>query len=144
MLDSDPRLLCSVRGLVRAYVGGLGFSPERTEEVVLAVDEACSNAIRHSYQGRIDRPLRLHFDAHDGLVEIVLRDEGKPLRKERVTRRRLKPEKVARVRPGGLGVQLMYQVFDDVEFQPGLHRGNQVVMRLRQPRCGAGRQTRHA
>ena len=34
---------------------------------------------------------------------------------------------------GGLGVQLMYRVFDEVKFSPGREKGNRVVMRLKRP-----------
>ncbi|MCX5757731.1 MAG: ATP-binding protein [Candidatus Hydrogenedentes bacterium] len=58
-LSSEPRLLCSVRGLIAGYLNTHGFSEDRIREVVLAVDEACANSIRHSYGGEKDQRLTL-------------------------------------------------------------------------------------
>jgi hypothetical protein len=35
------------------------------------------------------------------------------------------------LQPGGLGVRLIHEVFDEVHFCPGESRGNCVTMRLR-------------
>ena len=40
---SQPRLLQSIRGLVRGYVRAYGLPTEKVDDVVLAVDEACCN-----------------------------------------------------------------------------------------------------
>ena len=83
---SDARHLCALRALVRTYVGAQGFAADRTEEIVLAVDEACTNAIRHSYGGRRDGRLTLELSSRDEAVEFVLSDEGAPAPRERTTR----------------------------------------------------------
>jgi len=130
-LASDPRLLSAVRAMVRSYMGLQGFPPERVEEVVLAVDEACTNAIRHSYGGRTDRSIGVELYGEPEYVQIVLRDEGVPALRERLAPRDLKAADPATVKPGGLGVQIIYRVFDEVAFEPGEHEGNRVTMRLK-------------
>jgi len=132
-LRSDPRLLHSVRGLVWRYVRGFGLDDDRTDEVVLAVDEACTNAMRHSYHNRDGYPVWLTLRATDELIEIELRDEGDPAPEECLTRKELQPPDPLELRPGGLGVQLIYRVFDEVAFVPGSPRGNRVTMRLSRP-----------
>lgn len=136
---SDPKLLCCVRALTRTYLNVLGLLPDRAEDVVLALDEACANAIRHSYEGRTDEKLELDF-THDGeYTEIVLRDGGVPASRERLAARLDEDRSPDAIRPGGLGVQIMYRVFDEVMFKPGETVGNTVVMRLRtSPRGSAG------
>ena len=62
-VSADPALLGAVRGAVSCYLDANGFSQERTSEVVLAVDEACANAIRHAYRGQKDRTFRLAMRA---------------------------------------------------------------------------------
>ena len=132
-LSADPRLLSSVRGLVRTYLINEGFTGERANEVVLAVDEACTNAMRHSYGGNQDGRLRLTVRTNDGAIEFILRDHGVPVVKEKCERRELTPVDPGALTPGGLGVQLMYRVFDEVKFSPGREKGNRVVMRLKRP-----------
>jgi anti-sigma regulatory factor (Ser/Thr protein kinase) len=132
-IASDARLLCALRALVRTYVGLQGFPFERADEVVLAVDEACTNAIRHSYGGSTDRSIELTLRSLDDGIEIVLRDEGTPASRERLAQRELTPPEPGTVVPGGLGVQIMYRVFDEVTFEPGEDAGNRVTMRLKRP-----------
>lgn len=134
---SDPRLLCAVRGFVRGYVENLGYAEARTSEVVLAVDEACANAMRHSYRGMPDGALELNLSVNDEGVEIVLRDDGEPVVEDRLHKhaKEAGTRVVNRhnVKPGGLGVWIMYKAFDEVVFRPGKERGNCVTMRLKPP-----------
>ena len=129
-LVSKPRLLKSIRELLHAYVIDSGFSDEQAQNVVLAVDEACTNAIRHSYGGSCDEMLELLLSSGENGIEITLIDHGAPAPPECLDPRRREPPEPDTVRPGGLGVQLICTVFDEVEFCPGKERGNRVVMRL--------------
>jgi anti-sigma regulatory factor (Ser/Thr protein kinase) len=130
-LRSDPRLLCSVRALVRRYVMDLGLTESRALEVVLAVDEACANAMRHSYGGCCDKRLRLALSTTAKWIRVELRDEGKPAAPERIKKK--KGATGGALRPGGLGVPLIRKVFDDVRYEPGEVTGNRVLMRLKRP-----------
>lgn len=132
-IASDARLLCALRALIKSYVGLQGFPPERADEVVLAVDEACTNAIRHSYGGRPDQPIGLTLRSLSDGLEIVLCDDGTPAQRDRLAPRELVPPDPGTVMPGGLGVQIMYRVFDEVTFEPGEGTGNRVTMRLKRP-----------
>lgn len=136
---ADPCLLQGVRGLVRCYLLELGLPVERTDEAVLGVDEACSNAIRHSCQGQREQAFRLVLGSREGWLEIRLEDFGNPAPVEAV-QPRAEPDKVdaKTTTPGGLGVQLIYKVFDEVDYCPGHPRGNCVTMKLRLPSPGGG------
>ena len=131
-LTSDPQNLCAVRGLVRAYVAALGFDSDRTEEVVHAVDEACANSIRHSYQGEGGRTIQLGFRHTPRWFVVELQDGGKPAPMG-LRRSRSHAANPNEIRPGGLGLRLLYDVFDSVEYRPGKTRGNRVTMKLRRP-----------
>jgi anti-sigma regulatory factor (Ser/Thr protein kinase) len=109
----------------------LGLAEDRRDEVVLAVDEAMANAIRHAYQGRCDESVELVMTASPEWLEISVSDQGVPCPAECVERRPLAPPGPDELRPGGLGVKLIHEVFDDVRFCPGEDRGNCVTMRLR-------------
>ncbi len=130
---ADPALLRAVRGLLCAYARSQGFTEARAEEVVLAVDEACTNAIRHSYGGPCDETIELRLGPAEGGVEITLCDRGKPAPEGKLVPGPCRAPDPGAVRPGGLGVGLMFRVFDEVEFRPGKERGNAVRMFLRRP-----------
>jgi serine/threonine-protein kinase RsbW len=130
---SDARLLQSIRGLVSGYLRGFGFSADKVNEVVLAITEACSNSIRHAYSGSDEGVLDLTLHSDDDFFEIILQDRGKSALPEQVARKSVQAPDPESLTPGGLGIQLMYEVFDDVEFTPDLKEGNRVVMRLKRP-----------
>ena len=122
-----------MRSLVRSYIQSLGFGRDRTQDIVLAVDEACANAIRHSYGGNLGGRVTLTLRSNEKRVELRLRDDGRPAPREKLARRELERPTRETAQPGGLGIQFMYQVFDEVEFVPGAERGNSVTMRLNRP-----------
>lgn len=128
---SAPRLLCDVRAMIRSYLINQGVQDDKVQEVVLAVDEACTNAIRHAYRGASDQLLELSLDSRDGWIELVVHDDGQPAPWERVRRKSEEDILAEALTPGGLGMHLIYNVFDDVEFTPGESCGNTIVMRLR-------------
>ena len=135
-LRSDPRLMRSVRGLIRAHFEQFGFVEDKVDEIVLAVDEACTNVIRHAYEGRMDETMQVELRSNAAWAEVAVIDEGRPAPKEKVERRELETPDIASLTPHGLGVQWMYQVFDEVIFEPGEERGNRATMRLRLPENG--------
>jgi anti-sigma regulatory factor (Ser/Thr protein kinase) len=99
--------------------------------VVLAIDEACSNAMRHAYKGRKDQTIELTLTAKDDVLEFELEDHGEPCPAECLEVQDVHEPNAQDVTPGGLGVLLMFEVFDEVDFQPGAERGNRITMRLR-------------
>jgi anti-sigma regulatory factor (Ser/Thr protein kinase) len=127
---SDPRLLSSVRGLVRTWIEEHGVAPEVTARVVLAIDEACANAIRHAYGGHTDEVVELVLRSAPEALEFVLSDRGSLCPKEKQRRRELAAPDPDDLCPGGLGIQLMHEVFDEVHFGTGQEGGNCVTMRL--------------
>ncbi|NIA13370.1 MAG: hypothetical protein GWP08_04760 [Nitrospiraceae bacterium] len=130
---SDPKLLKSVRGVVRGFAESHALSDEKAMEVVLAVDEACTNAMRHAYGSNPGRKLWLSLRSTEDGIEIVLRDDGTPASSERVKQKEVVAPDLETLKPGGLGVQILYEVFDEVDFVPGPGSGNCITMRLRRP-----------
>ncbi len=132
-VSSDPKLLRAIRGLVQGYISRFGLSSDRVADAVLAVNEAYSNSIRHSYGNEPSGRVELVFRSSHDEIEVELRDEGIPSTRERLARISLAPPELSSLKPGGLGVQFIYQVFDETEYHPGQEQGNRVVMRLHLP-----------
>ena len=131
VVRSDPRFLSSIRSLVRGWLEACDFTGEAADNVVLAIDEACSNAIRHAYGGRCDETFEVSLREDGGHLELTVCDHGAPCPPECIEKRTLRPPGADDLEPGGLGVQLMHEVFDEVDFHPGAVGGNCVIMRLK-------------
>lgn len=121
-----PDSLADVRHRVAEACRGEGCGEACTQDVVLAVDEACQNVIRHAYHGADgDIVLEMARDG-DGLV-VYLRDFA-----ERVDPRRIQPRRLDEVRPGGLGTHFIQQLMDEREFLvPESGEGNLLRMKKR-------------
>lgn len=130
LVNSDPRLLGVIRGVLQVWLEILGLEADRRSEVVLAVDEACSNCIRHAYEGRVDEQVELVLSLAEEWIEITVSDQGRPCPSECAEYSPLERPAPHEVVPGGLGVKLIYEIFDEVVFCPGRSGGNCVTMRL--------------
>ncbi len=87
--------------------------------ITRAVDEALTNIVRHSYGNRIDQPITLYFRSakryqHGEIevgLEILVCDRGRA-----IDLNTLRGRPLEQIRPGGLGLHLIRQSMDTVEF----------------------------
>ncbi|NIR52501.1 ATP-binding protein [candidate division KSB1 bacterium] len=122
-LPSDPRLLKIVRCGVSHLCEICGFSKGEKNQVVLAVDEAASNIIKHTYQNDTDKPIVISYRIFDDRLEVVLRDFG-----NKADPKKIKPRDLEDVKPGGLGVHFIKSTMDQVRYDNTLDVGNQVTL----------------
>jgi anti-sigma regulatory factor (Ser/Thr protein kinase) len=125
-VPSNPRLLSVVRSTVQQFASVVGFSEADCRSVVLAVDEALANVIRHAYEGQPDQGIEVSCNLlcssaggdPDGL-EFILVDHGKPGEPEKMKSRELDD-----IRPGGLGMHIITSIMDEVQYEslPGCNR----------------------
>jgi sigma-B regulation protein RsbU (phosphoserine phosphatase) len=107
-----PEELSGIRSAVGGAMRDMGCGESMVGDVVLAVDEACQNIIRHAYKGgRGDIVVSLDRD-QDRLV-IRLMDFAPP-----VDVAKIQPRPLDELRPGGLGTHLMRSIMDHVDFLP--------------------------
>lgn len=117
-LSSSPRLLQVVRAVVAQYGRLLELPDEETARIKTAVDEACTNVIRHAYGGDPGQRISITVNLSDGRLEILLRDFGR-----KPDPARLEAREPDTSRPGGLGLPLIRSVMDEVEFDLSHDRG---------------------
>ncbi|MEI6338376.1 MAG: ATP-binding protein [Verrucomicrobiota bacterium] len=119
--ESDSGNLVKVRQAARLFLAGCGFEECQAELLVLAVDEACTNIIRHAYSEE-SKPVRLEMEKLRDRVRFTLRDYGRSCAIERIHSRELED-----VRPGGVGVHIIRQAFDSVNYKP-CARGTKLIL----------------
>lgn len=138
-IHSDPGELAGVREQLRAWTTARGWAEQQIGEIILAVDEALTNVIRHGYcgasHGRIAVSVNATDDPADGPgLEIRVRDFCPNVDLEKIAGRDLDD-----VRPGGLGVHLIRAMMQEVEYSHAEGGGVLLVMRKRQSHA-AGQQ----
>ncbi len=79
--------------------------------MVLGVDEACTNIIRHAYHLRDDQPIALSLEGNSQSVCMRLRDYGCQCSPEA-----MKGRAHDLIKPGGLGLHLIRNAFDKVDY----------------------------
>jgi serine/threonine-protein kinase RsbW len=118
--SSHPGNLSLMRNFVRGFLDNLSISERDRTLMVLGVDEACTNIIRHAYELRDDQLIALSLELRHDCVR--LRDYGMQPAAEALHRRR---DKV--VRPGGLGLMMIRNAFDQVDYILR-QRGTELVL----------------
>ena len=109
--SSCPHELADIRKNVKQICLQLSFSEKETNEIVLAIDEACTNIIRYAYNDCRDGEIRLEIYQDNQQVIFRLHDLAKHVSKDCIEQKPTEP-----LKPGGLGVMLMQQVMNSVKF----------------------------
>jgi serine/threonine-protein kinase RsbW len=110
--------------LRRSVAGSLGGVDERVlADVLLALDEAVSNAIRHG--SRAGDPVQVSVERDGEWVEMTVRDAGPTPRLPR-----LPAEPPPVLQTGGRGLWLILQLVDEVRLQR-IGDGTRLIMRRR-------------
>jgi anti-sigma regulatory factor (Ser/Thr protein kinase) len=123
-IRSDPSQLGAVRQKVESFARSAGFDETCAGQVVLAMDEALTNIIRHAYEGRNDQPIEIDLSVCGGKLCVVLRDYGRVAQPSSIRSRDLSD-----VRPGGLGVHIITQCMESVEYVPAEGGGTRLTMK---------------
>lgn len=118
-LPASPAHLCRLRYAMTGYLGALPLTPDRRDEIVLAVGEAAANAVEHAYRhlpepGVIDVTFWTEADA----ICVEVRDHG----------RWREPPSTPRPPGHGLGIVLMRRLIDCVLIHHD-PRGTNVLLR---------------
>lgn len=109
---SEASALAEVRLRLRGFLSAVDLGEDEAGRIVLAIDEACTNIIRHAHGGEA-KPVRLTMERRSDRLVFVLIDQGGPCDPELIRGRSLRE-----VRPGGLGVHIIREVFDVVDYSP--------------------------
>ena len=114
--------LALMRRCVRRFLDALPLSERERTLMVVGVDEACTNIIRHAYHLRDDQLISLSLEKKKDCVCLRLRDYG-----EQAPPNSLKSRRVDLIRPGGLGMHLIRNAFDRVDYVLR-SRGTELVL----------------
>ncbi len=90
-----------------------GFDEKETQDIILAVDEACQNIIRHAYRDVEQGEFILTIHQQSDGICFLLRDFG-PL----VDPSKIVPRDLDDVRPGGLGTHFINVIMESADFLP--------------------------
>lgn len=99
-----------------------GLSETAAGDLILAVDEACQNIIRHAYGGDTSEKIVATVSREGDNIVVLLRDFAPTVDTERI-----RPRDLSNLRPGGLGTHFIRECLDDVRFLPSPPGGGNLL-----------------
>jgi glutamate/tyrosine decarboxylase-like PLP-dependent enzyme/anti-sigma regulatory factor (Ser/Thr protein kinase) len=125
-IPADLERLAEVRRFVTERATTLGADPDILPDLLLAVDEAVTNAIVHGYKGR-EGFVEIEVGREGDALVIRLRDEAEPFDPASIPPQDMTLPPEQRVMDG-IGVYLIRQTMDEVAHRITLQRGNELTL----------------
>jgi len=113
--EAKDEKLPEIRNFVESFCRNQAVPPSEISKILLALEEACSNVIRHAYvlgPGNIKLEITIKGDK----VTFSIKDKGRSFELGRAKRVDLK-KYILTERKGGLGLQLIQKIMDEVIYQ---------------------------
>lgn len=127
VIKSRTENLSVIRSFVQAAAEEAGISQENTSDILLAVDEACTNIIKHAYKSFPDGEIIITLGYSAEKFTITIIDYGSAFSPDAVPKPDLQ-EYYRQRRIGGLGMYLMKTLMDDVHYVSIPGKYNQVSL----------------
>ena len=122
-IPSNPKYLQLLRKFTKGLAELIGFTEIDSEKISLAIDEACTNIIKHNYDNDFNQKIIIDIYFDEQKLEIHLKDFGKELDLSEI-----KVKHARSLKPGGLGVSLIVGIMDIVEYDRSSENYNVVKL----------------
>ncbi len=118
--------LTDIRKFVAKHAREHGFNEKQISDIQLAVDEACTNIIKHAYQFDQTKNFMIELEFDGDQLSITLTDHGSGFDPNRYQRPDLKKQ-IEKKKRGGMGIFLIKNLMDDVSYSSN---NNTNVLRM--------------
>ena len=126
-VKSRTKNLSRIRDFVSEKALEAGLPVDAVENIILAVDEACTNIIKHAYKSSPEGEIILNVNYDSEKFTITIIDYGKSFEPDRIPlpdlQKYYREHKV-----GGLGIYLMKSLMDDVKYTSVPGKYNKVLL----------------
>jgi len=126
-IPSQSDNLALIRELIAKVASQVGFDDDEANKIELAVDEACTNVIKHAYNQNKNQTIDVMVKTDAKKIIVIVSDKGQGFNPDKVKAPDLN-ESIKEGRKGGLGICLMKTLMDKVDFQIKPGQKNQVKM----------------
>lgn len=116
-----------IREFINSIATKAGFNEEGADQIELAVDEACTNVIKHAYKFDTKRMLDISVFIDKEKMEIIISDKGSGFDPSKLQIPDLE-KYVHESKMGGLGIHLMKTLMDEVNYSFNPGKRNQVSL----------------
>ncbi|MEX0684529.1 MAG: ATP-binding protein [Balneolales bacterium] len=116
MVPASTEYLNRVRSFVADLARQSGFSEADVEDIRLAVDEACTNVIKHAYNYDSSKKIQVKVSINAKQLNISLYDSGNCFDPDTFRKPNLKEQVLKKMR-GGMGIYLIKKSMDKVQYR---------------------------
>lgn len=116
-----------IREFIKSVSAQSGFSDDVIDKISLAVDEACTNIIKHAYKNSPNGDIVINAKLFDNKLTVSITDFGLDFNPDTVPVPDIK-KYYQQHKVGGLGIYLMKKLMDEVKYNPSVDNKNQVVL----------------
>ena len=122
-IESTPDKVKEVRDAIRPLLENASFNEETVNNLLVALGEAVTNAIRHSYGNDPSGKIIVSLEDNSTGITFRIRDFGKKIDLSKIKEPVLPPDK-----PGGLGIYFMQTIMDEMRYNTEHTEGNELIL----------------
>lgn len=129
-VEASTKHLAKVRDFVAKHAAEYGFKKQDVADIRLAVDEAYTNIIKHSYKYDDQKSVEIELGCTDDEFWVSLLDVGESFDPSTYTEPDVR-QQIKNKKRGGVGVYLIKKLMDDVKY---LNQGSTNEIRMTKKR----------
>ncbi len=126
VISSSTDNLSSVRDFIEFHGRELDLSSKEIAHIILAVDEACTNIIKHAYQDSKVGKIKIKIDKKKDKLSVKLTDKGLHFDPSIIPDPNVEESQKMK-KGGGLGMFLMKKIMDEVKYN-AKGKGNELIL----------------
>ncbi len=123
VIKSESKYLKPLRNKLKLFFKKMRFSQKICATFLLVAGEACTNSIRHAYQGKKGHKINVTIQVQKSKIVFKIRDYGKKIDLSRV-----KTPRLPRKKPHGLGIYLLKTMMDKLKYNTSHAKGNELIL----------------
>lgn len=126
-VKSSTEELSAIRDFIRQNISTTGIPEDKVEKIILAVDEASTNVVKHAYHYAKDKEIRIHLELKPDTCVVTITDFGDSFDPNEIPKPDMK-QYLEEKRVGGLGLYLMRTLMDEVQYTSYDGKYNKLVL----------------
>lgn len=124
----DMGYLHRIRDFITGIALEVGIEQQEIDKIELAVDEACTNVIEHGYDpGDPKKEITIRMEINTSKLVLTVIDHARPFNILHYNPREVNDLK-AEGRDGGLGIRLIKQIMDAIDYRTTGDGYNELIM----------------
>ena len=126
VISSSTDNLSLVRSFIEYHGRELELGNKEIAHISLAVDEACTNIIKHAYNYSKNGKIKINIDKKKDKLSVKLTDRGSHFDPSIIPDPNIEESQKMK-KGGGLGMFLMKKIMDEVEYR-AKGKGNEIIL----------------